>query len=423
MIENSKISYTKVIKEIILLEEFVLKIIYIDCTAGLSGGALLGALVDLGLDREKLIGELQQEIISTFNFSFNLSFHKDSRQAALRTVLDLPQGGQATAAGEFIKTFCLKENTKNTTHDRLKKIFQLELAARSRLEGLPPEEITVSPAEAIKTAILAAGVFTALKQLGFPRVVASPVPIGPPPLEGAKDGTSHLVLELAKGAAVKAASSPSVYVSAAGVAILARITNEYGELPEIDLEKTGYGAFGDNQGRDVVRVLYGSIPQSEPSIGKQEQVLVIETGIDDMNPEFFPYLIERLLASGALDAFLIPIYMKKGRPANLLKVLCRGEKLEQILKIIFKESTTLGVRIHEETRRVLQRGFFQVPTPYGEVTVKAGYAGPETLIQLAPEFEDCKRIASETGTPLKEVYAAAQRSAIEKIKEQERGER
>ncbi len=399
-----------------------MRIIYIDCTAGLSGEALLGALVDLGLDREKLIGELQQEIAGAFNVSFNLSFQRESRQAALRTVLDLPQDGQAKAAGELFKTFCLKESTQNSTHALIKKIFQVDLAARSRLEGIPPEEVTVTPAEAIKTAILAAGVFAALKQLGFPRIVASPVPIGPPPLEAAEDGTSHLALELAKGAAVKAASCPSVYVSPAGVAILARITDEYGELPEMDLKETGYGAPGEYQIRDVVRVLYGSIPLAEPSIGRQEKVLVIETGIDDMNPEFFPYLIERLLASGALDAFLIPIYMKKGRPANLLKVLCRGEKLEQILQIIFKESTTLGVRIHEETRRVLQRDFFQVSTPYGEVTVKAGYAGPETLIQLAPEFEDCKRIASGTGTPLKEVYAAAQRSAFEKIKEQENGE-
>lgn len=103
MIENSKISYTKVIKEIILLEEFVLKIIYIDCTAGLSGGALLGALVDLGLDREKLIGELQQEIISTFNFSFNLSFHKDSRQAALRTVLTSRRAGRRQPPGSLLK--------------------------------------------------------------------------------------------------------------------------------------------------------------------------------------------------------------------------------------------------------------------------------------------------------------------------------
>ena len=160
----------------------------------------------------------------------------------------------------------------------------------------------------------------------------------------------------------------------------------------------------------MVRVLYGSIPQSEPSIGKQEKVLVIETGIDDMNPEFFPYLIERLPCLGCPGCIFNPYLHEKGRPANLLKVLCRGEKLEQILKIIFKESTTLGVRIHEETRRVLQRGFFQVPTPYGEVTVKAGYAGPETLIQLAPEFEDCKRIASETGTPLKGRFTL-QRSA------------
>jgi uncharacterized protein (DUF111 family) len=412
-----------VIKEIISVEESGLRIIYIDCTAGLSGGALLGALADLGLDREQLFEELQQEIAGAFNVSFNLSFQKEPRRAALRTALDLSQDCLATAAGEFIKTFFREESAQSSPFPMIKKIFQEDLAARSRLEGLPPEEVTVTPAEAIKTAILAAGVFAALKQLGFPRIVASPVPIGPPPLEGAKDGAGHLVLELAKGAAVRPTSSPSVYVSPAGVAILTRIADEYGELPEMELEETGYGALGDYGRGGVVRVLYGSVPLAEPSIGRRETVLVIETGIDDMNPEFFPYLIERLLAAGALDAFLIPIYMKKGRPANLLKVLCKGDKLEQILQIIFKESTTLGVRIHEETRRVLQRKFFQVSTPYGEVTVKAGYAGPETVLQLAPEFEDCKRIASGTGTPLKEVYAAAQRSAFEKIKEQENRER
>lgn len=400
-----------------------MRIIYIDCTAGISGGALLGALVDLGLDREQLVKELQQEIAGVFNVSFNLSFQKEPRRGALRTVLDLPRDGQVTAAGEFIKTFFREESAHNSPHPLLKKIFQEDLAARSRLEGLPPEEVTVTQTEAIKTAILAAGAFAALKQLNFPRIVASPVPIGPPPLEGAKDGAGHLVLELAKGAAVRRTSSPSVYVSPAGVAILTRIADEYSELPEMDLEETGYGALDDYERRSLVRVLCGSIPVTEPSIGRQETVLVIETGIDDMNPEFLPYLIERLLAAGALDAFLIPIYMKKGRPANLLKVLCKGEKLEQILQIIFKESTTLGVRMHEETRRVLQRSFFKVPTPYGEVTVKAGCAGPETVLQLAPEFEDCKRIASGTGTPLKEVYAAAQRSAFEKIKEHERKER
>ena len=289
-----------------------MRIIYIDCTAGLSGGALLGALADLGLDREQLFEELQKEIAGAFNVSFNLSFQKEPRRAALRTVLDLSQDCLATAAGEFIKTFFREESAQSSPFPMIKKIFQEDLAARSRLEGLPGRGHRYAR-RGHKTAILAAGVFTSLKQLGFPRIVASPVPIGPPPLEGAKDGAGHLVLELAKGAAVRPTSSPSVYVSPAGVAILTRIADEYGELPEMELEETGYGALGDYGRGGVVRVLYGSVPLAEPSIGRRETVLVIETGIDDMNPEF-PYLIERLLAAGAL-MLLIPIYMKKdGRP-------------------------------------------------------------------------------------------------------------
>lgn len=144
-------------------------------------------------------------------------------------------------------------------------------------------------------------------------------------------------------------------------------------------------------------------------IGREEKVLVIETGIDDMNPEIYSYLLDKLLKEGALDAYTIPIYMKKNRPANLLSVICREENLEPLLEIVFRETTTLGVRIKEESRRVLYRSFEKVATPWGAVTIKMGYAGEDKklMLQFAPEYEECRMISETRGVPLKKVYVTA----------------
>jgi len=143
--------------------------------------------------------------------------------------------------------------------------------------------------------------------------------------------------------------------------------------------------------------------------GKEEIVTVIETTIDDMNPEIYSYLLDKLIRDGALDAYIIPVYMKKNRPANLLCVICYEEKLEKLLETVFRETTTLGVRIREEKRRVLCRSYVTVNTPWGEVTVKTGYAGEEKneVLQIAPEYEECKSISEKFGVPLKKVYTAA----------------
>ena len=124
-------------------------------------------------------------------------------------------------------------------------------------------------------------------------------------------------------------------------------------------------------------------------IGKEEHVIVIETAIDDMNPELYSYLCEKLILEGALDAYAAPIYMKKNRPANLLSVICREDKLEPLLNIIFRESTTMGIRFREEKRRVLPRDSQEVKTPWGKVKVKIGFAGEDKkeILQIAPEYE------------------------------------
>jgi uncharacterized protein (DUF111 family) len=144
-------------------------------------------------------------------------------------------------------------------------------------------------------------------------------------------------------------------------------------------------------------------------IGLEEHVIVLETAMDDMNPEIYSYLLEKLIKEGALDAYTAPIYMKKNRPANLLSVICREDKLEALLDIIFRESTTMGIRIREEKRRVLPRDYQAVKTPWGEVRVKIGFTGDDKkkVLQIAPEYEDCRNISAKSGVPLKKVYSAA----------------
>ncbi len=153
--------------------------------------------------------------------------------------------------------------------------------------------------------------------------------------------------------------------------------------------------------------------------GQEEKVTVIETAIDDMNPEIYSYLLEKLIREGALDAYTIPIYMKKNRPANLLCVFCHEENSEKLIDIVFRETTTFGIRIREERRRVLARSFEIVKTPWGEVKVKTGYAGEDKkeILQVAPEYEECRAISEKFGIPLKKVYSAAL-LAFEKLKKQ-----
>lgn len=391
-----------------------MKIIYVDCAAGVSGSALLGAMVNSGIDQDFLLNKIKDIVKGDYKLSFKKATVKDI--SATRVLLEVPAGEKAVPLVEFIEKEAGNVDSRDIVVDALYNVTMTYAAALSKLQNLPINEITMGQNEIIRMYIIAAGYFTALKILGAKKVLANPIPIYS---TKASDSISDpLVLELARGLKVRQAANGSIASDALGVALLAASVDEFGQLPEILVNEIGYGLLeNDSKEKATLRIMRG-IDQTSGGAGcEKETVMVIETGIDDMNPEFFPYLIDRLLTLGALDAFLTPIYMKKGRPANLLTVLCRKELLEHALATIFKETTTLGVRIREEERRVLGRRFFEVNTPYGKVSVKAGYLGQGGKpVQMAPEFEDCKKIATAQNVPLKEVYAAAQRAADEKIK-------
>ncbi len=385
-----------------------MKILYVDCSGGVTGEAFFGAMADLAGCHESLvkeIGELTGEI-------FNLSFKKKLALNIYATTaeLNMPDSGRSLPVREFIGRYSGRAGAGDLVAIRLRRLFTLYTASLSRLLNIPADNIEMDEKELTRATVFATGAFIALNRAGADKIVASPLPVGG---RATPNGLSAapLLLELARGS--KICGAHGRLATPLGVALLASCTDSFGELPEMLVETTGYGFVEYDHGEPA---LIKAVCGTSEANAENSRVLVVETSIDDMNPEFYPYLLEKLFTAGALDAFLTPIVMKKGRPANLLTVLCEEDTLENILREVFGETTTLGTRIRVERRRTLQRKFFVVDTPYGSVSVKTGILGENGgMIKAAPEYEDCKRLALKQGIPLKEVYAAAQRAAFDKM--------
>ncbi len=173
----------------------------------------------------------------------------------------------------------------------------------------------------------------------------------------------------------------------------------------------GYGAgTADLPGQpNVLRILIGAAAQAEKGLGATEEVAVIEANLDDMNPQIYGYFLEKALASGALDVYTTPVQMKKNRPGMLLTVLCRPESVDALMKLIFAETTTFGARTYRAERRVLPREFVEVTTGFGPVRVKVSRVNGR-ILHVAPEYEDCKKLAAERDVPLQQVIAEALRA-------------
>lgn len=388
-----------------------MKDMYIDCSAGLSGSALLGALVDLGAKPDLLIKKIEKVLTNPFQLNFG-KINKNNC-IATTTFLQVNAHKEPVPATALTNHLITKVSVDDDLRQRLKSFFDKFIQAQAKVIGLPVEEVVMPEMEILRMTIITTGFFTALAQLEVDRITASPLPLG---IHFFSQKSARLLLELAVGMSVRQYEGNDVPLTPLGVALLS-FADEYGPLPEILLTDTGYGAAEEELLENVqVRILCGTGKVSKTNPGYAGTITVVETAIDDMNPEFFPFLSERLRAVGATDTFSTPIYMKKGRPAQLLTVLCSRSRLEEVLSIIFNEATTLGVRIREDERRILPRYFFNVSTPYGKVAIKAGCIKEGSApVQYAPEFEDCKKLALQQRVPIKEVYAAAQQAAREKI--------
>jgi uncharacterized protein (TIGR00299 family) protein len=298
-------------------------------------------------------------------------------------------------------------------------MFEALGAAEAKIHSVDIESVhfhEVGAVDAIVDIVCAA---VGAEALGMDEIVCSPLNVG--------SGTVHCAhgtfpvpapatVELLKGAPLYSSGIEAELVTPTGAAIVKTLATRFASFPEMKIEKAGYGA-GSRDFPGYPNVMRLTIGEAEPRLaGKTaaESVTVLEANLDDLNPQVFGYVMDRLLEEGALDAFGMPVQMKKSRPGMLLTVLCRPEDAAKLTELIFAESTTLGVRRRNERRQVLARRWVNVSTPWGDVRMKVASMNG-TITNYAPEYEDCRRIAAKHHVPLKTVLQEATRSYAEKL--------
>jgi uncharacterized protein (TIGR00299 family) protein len=260
------------------------------------------------------------------------------------------------------------------------------------------------------------GAAVGVEALGVDEIICSPLNVGAGTVKCAH-GTfpvpAPATVELLQGAPVFSSGIQAELLTPTGAAIVKTLASRFGAFPEMKIEKSGYGAgTRDFPGHaNVVRLTVGEAASYLGANTNQETISVLEANLDDLNPQVFGYVLDRLLAEGALDVFSMPVQMKKNRPGTLLTILCKPEDAAKLTQIVFTETTTLGVRQRQEQRNTLARRWVPVSTPWGEVRMKIASLNG-TVTNYAPEYEDCRRIAEEKHVPLKSVMQEAMQAYL-----------
>jgi pyridinium-3,5-bisthiocarboxylic acid mononucleotide nickel chelatase len=398
------------------------RLAYFDCIAGISGDMALGALVDAGADAERMRAVLTALPLEPFEFELQ-EVETGGLRALRATVHPLAGGVIRTYASirALLDTAELDPGVRNTAQ----RIFRRLAEAEATVHRREVETVTFHEVGAVDSIVDIVGVSLALEDLGVERVFASAVPTGMGMVRtehGLLPVPAPAVTELLRGVPVYSGGATAELTTPTGAAILASVAEGFGEMPHMRIEATGYGA-GTHELAfpNVLRVLIG---EEAPAVarGRRDEPggrggpgdLVLETNVDDLNPELYGFVLERLLEAGAQDAWLTPIVMKKGRAAVTISVLCSTERERALRQVLFRETGTLGVRTSRVEKHALDREVVQVETPHGTVGVKVGYLEGRA-VTLAPEYEDCARVAREAGVPAREVYREALRLAHEQL--------
>jgi pyridinium-3,5-bisthiocarboxylic acid mononucleotide nickel chelatase len=293
----------------------------------------------------------------------------------------------------------------------------------SDVHGVPIDRVHLHELGGLDTIVDVVGVLTGVEALGLHRIVASPVAIGRGWVRishGTVPVPAPATQALIPGMPVYAGETEGEWLTPTGAALLQEIVAGWGPLPPMRVERIGTGAGRDDPERaNVLRLFVGETEDASgvddvagPFAGVPgvERLTMLETSIDDMNPQLYPYVTERLIGAGALDVAAVPAVMKKGRPGQLLRVLARPEQARRLAEILFAETTTLGVRAYDVARLAAVRRIVEVETEFGTVPVKVALNGA-AVVNAAPEFEACRVLAERRGVPVKQVIAAAQRAA------------
>jgi len=390
-----------------------LRVAYLDCCGGIAGDMLLAALIDAGADVVTLRGQLEGLGLAGWRLETWEERKHGLRgtRAAVVVTAEQPERRLGEILG-LLEAAPLPARARETAV----KVFLRLAEAEARVHGTTVDRVHFHEVGAVDAIVDVVGSLLALCQLGVERVYCSPLPTGQGYVEarhGLLPVPAPATAELLRGVPLRSVAVEGELVTPTGAALATTLAEEFGPLPGMVVDRIGYGLGSRTYSiPNVLRIFVGRIAGRESG---REVLTVLETDIDDLNPEFFPYVEHLLRRAGALDVTLTQVLMKKGRPGVTVRVLCHPPGEEELLAILFRETTTLGVRVRREERLSLRREVVPVVTRSGEVRVKVAYLPDGSVGQLSPEFEDCRTLAERTGRPLREVYLEAATEARKRL--------
>jgi uncharacterized protein (TIGR00299 family) protein len=386
-----------------------MKLAYFDCFSGISGDMTLGALVDAGCSADLLRSELQSLQVPGWQLTTE-KIWKNGMAATRVTVKAEDQ--QKHRSLNTILEILKRSKLTPTVRDRASAIFQKLGEAEAYVHDAPLEKVHFHEVGAVDAIVDIVGACVGFQALGIDRFVCSPLNVG-----GGTAKMAHGILPVPAPATAKLLQGAPTYsngvqrelVTPTGAAIVATLCDSFGPQPPITVSAIGYGAgTADLEGQpNVVRIMIGE--SAAKTSGLDEEISIIEANLDDMNPQIFGYVLERVLSAGALDAYTTALQMKKNRPGTLLTVLCHPEDADKLMALIFAETTTFGIRTFRAQRRALPREWVNVSTAYGDVRIKLSRSNGH-ILHVAPEYDDCRKLAEEKQVPLQQVISAALRT-------------
>jgi uncharacterized protein (TIGR00299 family) protein len=370
-----------------------MKIAYLDTIAGIAGDMTMAAFVSAGLPIAELSGELKKLPLTGFELIGKHVMRNSISAVHIEVAISHTPHYHRHLKDiyQIIDTSSLSSRVKEAS----KSIFHVIGEAEAKIHNTTLERIHFHEVGALDSIVDIVGVAICLEQFGIDRVYTSPVRLGSGGLINTQHGVmptpAPATIEILKNYPTVLTNIPEELTTPTGAGIVKALSSGVLDDEEIRVETIGYGAGTKEfaQLPNFLRVVVGELDSEV----EQEQIVVVETNIDDMNPQIYPYLIEKLLAAGAHDAYLVPIIMKKGRPGILLSVMAGKSKLDAVSQIIYSQTSTIGLRIQEIGRRKLPRRALEIQTQFGTVKAKAVLRDGKEM--LAPEFEECRRIAEE----------------------------
>jgi uncharacterized protein (TIGR00299 family) protein len=391
-----------------------MKILYYDCFSGISGDMNLGAMIDLGVNKEFLINELKKLKVK----GWELEVEKDQRHGIFGTKVTVKQVHPDHTSRHLSDIEKIIDNSQLDikTKDLSKKIFMKVAVAEASVHGVSLEKVHFHEVGAVDSIIDTVGAAICFNTLNVDSVFVGPVELGGGMVDcghGRLPVPAPATAEIIRGLKVKKDGVDFEATTPTGAAILAALGTHFNSLPAFKIEKTAYGVGHKDHPEvpNLLRVFLGETNDTEPG----HDAMLIECNIDDMNPEFYDHITEKLFRAGASDVFISGIIMKKGRPGNILSVICEKGYSDALKEIIFTESTSVGIRTFPFRKDTLIRKFGTVKTIYGKIKVKRSYFR-EKEVSCKPEYEECRRIAEEKGIPVKEVYNNTMGSIVKKKK-------